>query len=119
MNTKVLTRSELTLIRRKKELRNHILIAELAILPLVSLLRVFFSLKSVASDGKDYYKYYMTVEIESVESIRDLADTYAIPEMTTKDRFIKEVLFINGIESLETPISSRYIIIPYYSTIHS
>ncbi len=121
MNSGVMTRSELRLMERRKELRQHIVITVLATILFIALLSIFFCLKSVASDGseKEYYKHYMTVEIKSADMIEELADIYAIPEMTSKEHYIREVLFMNSIDSLETPVSVRYIVIPYYTTIHS
>ena len=121
MSTVALSRSELRLIERKKELRRRLLLAFFIMILFVFMSIMFFSSKSLASDGstQEYYKYFKTVKLEAGDSLESLAEEYANPEMTTEKLYIEEVVFINNLESADTPISDRYIIIPYYTTIHS
>lgn len=121
MEATTLTRSQLIKIKRQQELRRHIIIGILAGFIFIMATTLFFGIKGIASDGSDveYYKYFKTVMMTEDDSIEGLAEIYANPEMTTVQTYIQEVMFINSIDSLESPISGKYIIIPYYDTLHS
>lgn len=108
-------------IRRQRELRRNILLTIIITALVITAMSLFFTLKSVASDGSDveYYKYFKTIQVSQGETIEDLAEIYANPEMTSEKLYAEEVRFINNLDSSENPISGKYIIIPYYDTIHS
>ncbi len=118
--TATLSRSELTVIRRKQQIRKQLILMGLGIVIIISILSLAFSVRGFAAeDNPEYYKYFKTVEITDGLTIEDLAAEYANPYMTSQKAYAQEVRFINNLDSSENPNSGKYIIIPYYDTIHS
>lgn len=126
MNTTTLryTPSELRRInckrRRQRELTLHIIIAVLAVLLFISLFMFWGSSKSVASDGSTevLYKYYTNIQVSSGDSLYDISKDYVVEgKLSTKD-FIKEVVYMNNLESPDSIIAGSYIVVPYYDTYH-
>lgn len=120
MNTKYCSKNQSIIIKRRRSTRrNRRVVFILSLLIMVSFISLFCS-KSNASDNDthEYYKYYKSIQVDSEDSIYELASMYAIDEMTTIDKYVAEVMFMNNMESPEFPVSGCCIIIPYYDTIH-
>lgn len=118
--TRKLSRSELIVLNRKRQIRNQFILIGVSLFVMIMLFSVMFSIKGVAStENQEYYKYFKTVEITDGLTIEDLAEEYANPAMISQKEYAMEVRFINNLDSSENPNSGKYIIIPYYDTIHS
>ena len=108
----------ISIIKRRRELRRKITTFCLltAVTVVISILFVFGS-KSIASDGsvKDYHKYYKSIEVSGEDSLYEIADEYAIPELMTAEEFVTEVMFINNMEDEKLSYGKSYIIVPFYS----
>lgn len=106
-------------IRRKRELRRRLLILTVSFVLFVSLICLFVSSKSVASDGSEevLYKYYKSIQIQSGDTLYDLSLEYVNPEFNDTRSFIEEVKFINNLDDNAFLNAGNYIIIPYYDTL--
>lgn len=105
--------------RKIKEARRKLATYIISVIAVVFIASMFISSKSVAASDVEYHKYYLKFQITDGMTIEDIAEEYAIPEMTTKEHYAREVRFMNNLDSSENPNSGKYIIIPYYDTIHS
>jgi hypothetical protein len=102
--------------RRQRELRNHVatfIITSLFILFLAITLGSFFSKASESENT--LFKYYKTIEIDSGETLWDLAVEYANEREHTYQDYIDEVKRMNHLEN-DLILSGDIIIIPYFST---
>jgi len=106
-----------SIIKRRRELHRKLILLGCSTMVIIFGLIMFVcSSKSVASDGSigEYNKYYMNISVTSEDSLLEIANTYAIPEVVDVDDYIREVMFINQLESEELPYGERNIIVPYY-----
>lgn len=115
-------KSELRIInnrrRREAELKRHILIFAVSFIAIIILLSLSFSLKSVASSKDDVvlYKFYDSVEIESGDTLMSISNKYYGNGFDSVDSFMKEIMYINGINENSILISGNYLVIPFYDT---
>ena len=106
-----------SIIKRRRELHRKLFFLGCSTMVIIFGLIMFVcSSKSVASDGsiKEYNKYYMNISVTENDSLLEIANTYAVPEVIDVDDYIREVMFINQLESEELPFGGRNIIVPYY-----
>lgn len=105
-------------IRRNRELRRRLLIFAVSLILFVSLVFIFFSSKSVASNEAEeiLYKYYVTVTVEPGDTLYDLSLEYVNPEFNNSRSFIDEVKFINNINDEDSLIAGEMIFVPCYDT---
>ncbi len=104
-------------LRRRRQLRHHIMIFVTTVLLISCFSVCFFSLKTKAQSEKEEvaYKYYKSIVVKSGDTIWDYAKEYAHEDYyDSYDSYIKEVIRINGISD-DSIQSGQYLIIPYYS----
>lgn len=78
---------------------------------------IFGSTESIASqthDKEPVYKYYKSVCISDGDTLTSIADKYYTEDFKSKKKFVKEIRFINHLES-DSIMAGGYIIVPYYS----
>ena len=101
-------------IRRNRELKRHILLFSLSLILMIFLSFIFFSTKSVAaSEEEKVYKCYMSVQIESGDTLSSLTEEYMTPEYSSK-KFMEEIRYINNLEEDDLLVAGSFIIIPCY-----
>lgn len=105
-------------IRRNRELKRRLLLLAFSFVLLVSLVFIFLSSKSVASESSDdvLYKYYITVTVEPGDTLYGLSLEYVNPEFNNSKSFIEEVKFINNIDNEDCLYAGDLLFIPYYDT---
>lgn len=106
-------------IRRQRELRQHIIICIISILLIVTLVFLFGSSKSIASNKSDQilYKHFTSIQVQYGDSLSSIADTYVNDKVNSVDSFINEVVYMNDISNPDYLVAGTYIIVPYYSTV--
>ena len=104
-------------LRRRRQLRHHIMMFAMTVLLIVSLSVCFFGFKTKAQSETEQiaYKYYKSIVVESGDTIWDYANEYAHEDFyDSYDSYIKEVIRINAMSD-DSIQSGQYLIIPYYS----
>ncbi len=104
-------------IKRKREMRRHIIMFLLTLFLIAAFSTVFFSFKTKAQSvpADVSYKYYKSVTVEAGNTIWNFARQYADKAFYDSfDSYIDEVIQINHLQN-EKIISGQNIIIPYYS----
>ena len=105
---------------RKREaivLRQRGLLAIAIILVVALGILLGSSINAMASSEKDissYNKYYVSIRVESGDTLWTIADEYVEGFNLSKSDYIKEVCQINSI-SEDNIHSGDYIVVPYYS----
>lgn len=103
-------------IRRRRELRHHLMMGLLTIFLVISFSSLFFSFRTKAQ-GQDtlYYKYYKSVVVEEGDTLWRYACEYALDSYyDSPDAYIQEVVHINSL-SEEQITYGQHLILPYYS----
>jgi len=104
-------------IRRRCQLRHHMMMFIGTIILIAGLSVSFFSFKTKAQNGTEEvaYKYYKSIVVESGDTIWDYAKEYANENYyDSYESYIKEVIRINAMQD-DSIQSGQYLIIPYYS----
>ncbi|MBP5152330.1 MAG: hypothetical protein ILP13_05385 [Lachnospiraceae bacterium] len=103
-------------LRRNRELKRRITVFALSLILFSVMAIIFFGTKSQASDidNPTLCKYYKSVMISEGETLTDLAGTYGTTYYKNTSDFIKEVCYINNLES-DNITAGLYLVIPYYS----
>ena len=105
---------------RKREaivLRQRGLLAIAIILVVALGILLGSSINAMASSEKDissYNKYYVSIRVESGDTLWTIADEYVEGFNLSKSDYIKEVCQINSI-SEDNIHAGDYIVVPYYS----
>lgn len=103
-------------IRRRRELRHHLMMGILTVFLVVSFSSLFFSFRTKAQ-GQDelLYKYYKSVVVEKGDTLWTYACEYA-PEQyyDSPETYIQEVIHINSLPE-EQITYGQHLILPYYS----
>lgn len=76
---------------------------------------VFGTIRTSAASADVSYKYYTSIQIQTGDTLWDIADTYCSPEYDTISDYIEEVCSINQLSSGDEIHSGQYITVPYYS----
>lgn len=103
-------------IRRRRELRHHLMMGLLTIFLVISFSSLFFSFRTKAQ-GQDtlYYKYYKSVVVEEGDTLWHYAREYALDSYyDSPDAYIQEVVHINSLSG-EQITYGQHLILPYYS----
>ena len=117
-NDKISQRANESLRKREAVVRR-----QRGLLAIVVILIVAFgillgtSINALASSEKDiasYNKYYVSIRIESGDTLWTIADEYVEGFNFSKSDYIAEVCQINGI-SEDNIHAGDYIVVPYYS----
>ena len=121
MNTLDERRSErrirINRMKRRRELRKHILTLVLTFVLVITCSMMFFTVKTKAQnlDEAVYYKYYKSITVSRGDSLWIYAAEYADEDhYDSYQNYIDEVLQMNGLSS-ESIIAGQHLIVPYYS----
>ena len=102
--------------RQKREAVIRFLLGCFVILAVLVVTFHVFTLKGKAQSSEQKFKYYTSVQLQSGDTLWDLADQYMDKEMNTRTSFIAEVKSINHISDENEIIAGKLLIVPYYST---
>lgn len=120
MNKKY-SKSQLILIKRRREVRNKII--TLISVSLLVLIVFFLSVgsKSVAcsDENGELCKYYKSVKVTSESTVYDFANEYLNEQKDSLDSLVDEIMFINNLEDASFIMQGQYLIIPYYDSVRS
>lgn len=104
-------------LRRRRQLRHHIMMFVMTILLIFGCSVCLFSLKTKAQSETEEiaYKYYKSIVVESGDTIWEYAMEYADEDYyDSYDSYVKEVIRINSMPD-DSIQSGQYLVIPYYS----
>jgi cell division protein YceG involved in septum cleavage len=108
--------------RRRRAERHKFLVISIVTLCLVFILGLTCGSFLSKAKGKDRnvsgQKRYTSVQIQSGDTLWELADTYGDSVYASKSAYIKEVIRINSLSSEDCIISGQYLILPYYTEEH-
>lgn len=117
-NNKISARANESLRKREAVVRRQRGMIAIAIIIVVALgILLGTSVNALASSEKDiasYNKYYVSIRIESGDTLWTIADEYVEGFNITKKEYIKEVCTLNDISESEIH-AGDYIVVPYYS----
>ena len=117
-NHKISERANESLRRREVVVRRQRGILALAIIIIVAFgILLGSSINALASSEKNiasYNKYYVSIRVESGDTLWDIADEYVDGFNIDKTDYISEVCQINEISSDDIH-DGDYIVVPYYS----
>lgn len=117
-NHKISKRANESLTKREAVVRRQKSILALVVLALVVFgILLGTGMNALASSDKDiasYNKYYVSIRVESGDTLWTIADEYIDGFNIKKDDYINEVCEINEI-SKDDIHAGDYIVVPYYS----
>ena len=117
-NHKISERANQCLRKREAVVRRQRGLLAIAIILVVALgILLGSSINALASSEKDissYNKYYVSIRVESGDTLWTIADEYVEGFNLSKSDYIKEVCQINSI-SEDNIHAGDYIVVPYYS----
>lgn len=117
-NHKISERANESLRKREAIVRRQRGLLAIAIILVVALgILLGSSINAMASSEKDissYNKYYVSIRVESGDTLWTIADEYVEGFNLSKSDYIKEVCQINSI-SEDNIHAGDYIVVPYYS----
>lgn len=117
-NHKISKKANESLRKREVVVRRQRGLLAVAIIVIVSLgILLGSNINALASSEKDiasYNKYYVSIRVESGDTLWTIADEYVDGFNITKADYIKEVCQINEISENEIH-AGDYIVVPYYS----
>lgn len=110
------------LLRKRKrtiQLRKRILtLSAITFIMVFCFASIFFTFNTKAgntSEDATLYKYYKSVQIQSNDTLWDLAkENYSVEKQSITE-YIREVKQINHLEG-DAIVAGNYIVLPYYST---
>ena len=104
-------------MKRRRELRKHILTLVLTFVLVITCSMMFFTVKTKAQNRDEavYYKYYKSITVSRGDSLWIYAAEYADEDhYDSYQNYIDEVLQMNGLSS-ESITAGQHLIVPYYS----
>lgn len=109
-------RIRLNRIRRKRELRRHILLfmASACLIVILSVAGGCLISRAQTKDTVNCYKYFTSIQIQKGDTLWTLADRYADEHFKSRESFIREVMRTNHLTD-DSLTAGDYLIIPYYS----
>ena len=117
-NDKISKKANESLSKREVVVRKQRGLLAIAIIVIVSLgILLGSSINALASSEKDiasYNKYYVSIRVESGDTLWSIADEYVDGFNISKSDYINEVCIINEISENEIH-AGDYIVVPYYS----
>lgn len=104
-------------IRRRRELRRHILTGLATAMLVITFSLCFFSFKIKAQSNENFpYKYYKSIRVEEGDSLWGYAREYGDSRYYDSNRdYIKEVISVNTLPD-DRITAGQYLILPYYDT---
>lgn len=73
------------------------------------------SIQAQAASAENSYKYYTSVQVQSGDTLWDIANAYMTAEYTSVNQYMEEVCTINHITADDIH-AGQYLTIPYYSS---
>ena len=117
-NSKISERANESLRKREAVVRRQRGILAIVIIMVVALgILLGTSMNALASSDKDvssYNKYYVSIRVESGDTLWTIADKYVGGFNIEKNDYIEEVCQINEISKNDIH-AGDYIVVPYYS----
>lgn len=116
-NNKISRKANESLQRRARTVQFQKQVFALIGIIIVSILILLGStISAFASAGKkeDLHKYYTSIQVESGDTLWDIAGEYTLDHTMSRESFIEEVSRLNGLSDGHIH-SGSYIVIPYYS----
>ena len=117
-NHKISEKANESLRKREVTVRRQKGILAIAIIAVVALgILLGTSMNALASSDKDiasYNKYYVSIRVESGDTLWTIADEYVDGFNIEKSEYIEEVCQINEISKNDIH-AGDYIVVPYYS----
>ena len=117
-NHKISERANESLRKREAVVRKQKSLLAIAIIVIVALgILLGSSINALASSEKDiasYNKYYVSIRVESGDTLWTIADKYVEGYNLSKEDYIAEVCQINEISGDDIH-AGDYIVVPYYS----
>ena len=104
-------------MKRRKELRKHILTLALTFVLVITCSMMFFTVKTKAQNRDEaiYYKYYKSITVNRGDSLWTYAAEYADEDhYDSYQNYIDEVLQMNSLSS-EDITTGQHLVVPYYS----
>lgn len=104
-------------MKRRRELRKHILTLVLTFVLVITCSMMFFTVKTKAQNHDEavYYKYYKSITVSRGDSLWTYVAEYADEDQyDSYQNYIDEVLQINGLSS-ESITAGQHLVVPYYS----
>lgn len=104
-------------MKRRRELRKHILTLALTFVLVITCSMMFFTVKTKAQNRDEavYYKYYKSITVSRGDSLWTYAAEYADEDhYGSYQNYIDEVLQMNGLSS-ESITAGQHLVVPYYS----
>lgn len=99
---------------RTKKFFNYKIILILIFCTVFLVLFLFLSIKADGSSTPKY-KYYKSIEVKSGDTLWSIAEEYMSDNYSSRQAYIKEVKYINNMET-DQITCGKYLIIPYYSS---
>lgn len=119
-NHKISEKANESLRKREVTVRRQKGILAIAIIAVVALgILLGTSMNALASSDKDiasYNKYYVSIRVESGDTLWAIADEYVEGFNIDKSEYIEEVCQINAISKNDIH-AGDYIVVPYYSQV--
>jgi len=75
----------------------------------------FISIAKSNTESKPIYKYYTSIQIQSGDTLWDLANDYVTSEYHSINEYINEVKKLNSLETDDIH-AGQYLTVPYYSS---
>lgn len=75
----------------------------------------FISVAKNRIDDKSIYKYYTSIQIQSGDTLWELANDYISSEYTSINDYVNEVKKLNSLET-DRIHEGQYLTVPYYSS---
>ena len=100
-------------IRRRRSIRIRQKICILCTFCLIMILSCGYALASDEGEKQEWEKRYTSIEVQSGDTLWDLAGTYAAGGYSDRDDFIREVKQLNHLTD-DNITAGVYLIIPYY-----
>jgi len=125
LSSKNYSRNELRIINdrinRERQLRRRITVFVVSLFIFISLLILFSANKSMAADSSEtvFYKYYTTIEVQPGDTLYTISLDYVVDGKQTSKQFIRDVVYMNSLESEGSLIAGTHIVIPYYDVYHN
>lgn len=104
-----------TLKRQQEMQQKNITILFCSIIAVIAACSIMFqSINTQAASAMTTHKYYTSIQIESGDTLWEIANEYITDEYTSLNEYMSEVCSINHISKDEIH-AGQYIVIPYYS----
>lgn len=116
-NSKISRKANASLQRRARVVQFQKQVLALVGIIIVSILILLGSTISAFASARtknELHKYYTSIQVESGDTLWKLAEEYTASSSMSREDFIEEVSYLNGLSDGDIH-RGEYIVIPYYS----